>query len=111
LLKKYNTIFNVSKWLEEVYSNDYTSGIRRSCGQILLKFSHNSILPCTAFPSTLASMLELSPPLPILLLPRVGGLELYINIFYSTEPVWKTELNIRLYLPCTYNVSDVIDGV
>jgi hypothetical protein len=39
-----------------------------------LKFSHNSILPCTAFPSTLVSMLELSPPLPILLLPRVGGL-------------------------------------
>jgi hypothetical protein len=37
-----------------------------------LKFS--SILPCTAFPSTLVSMLELSPPLPILLLPRVGGL-------------------------------------
>jgi hypothetical protein len=28
---------------------------------------------CTAFPSTLVSMLELSPPLPILL-PRVGGL-------------------------------------
>jgi hypothetical protein len=39
-----------------------------------LKFSHNSILPCTVFPSTLVSMLELSPPLPILLLPRVGGL-------------------------------------
>jgi hypothetical protein len=39
-----------------------------------LKFSHNSVLPCTAFPSTLVSMLELSPPLPILLLPRVGGL-------------------------------------
>jgi hypothetical protein len=28
---------------------------------------------CTAFPSTLVSMLELSPPLPILLL-RVAGL-------------------------------------
>jgi hypothetical protein len=39
-----------------------------------LKFSYKSILPCTAFPSTLVSMLELSPPLPILLLPRVGGL-------------------------------------
>jgi hypothetical protein len=32
------------------------------------------IHPCTAFPSTLVSMLELSPPLTILLLPRVGGL-------------------------------------
>jgi hypothetical protein len=39
-----------------------------------LKFSHNSILPCPEFHSTLVSMLELSPPLPILLLPRVGGL-------------------------------------
>jgi hypothetical protein len=29
---------------------------------------------CTAFPSTLVSMLELSPPLPILLLLRVAGL-------------------------------------
>jgi hypothetical protein len=29
---------------------------------------------CTAFPSTLVSMLELSPPLPILLLLRVTGL-------------------------------------
>jgi hypothetical protein len=39
-----------------------------------LKFSYRSILPCTAFPSTLVSMLELSPPLPVLLLLRVGGL-------------------------------------
>jgi hypothetical protein len=39
-----------------------------------LKFSYKSILPCTAFPSTLVSMLELSPPLPLLLLLRVGGL-------------------------------------
>jgi hypothetical protein len=39
-----------------------------------LKFSYKSILPCTAFPSTLVSMLELSPPLPVLLLLRVGGL-------------------------------------
>jgi hypothetical protein len=30
---------------------------------------------CTAFPSTLVGMLELSPPLPVLLL-RVGGLSL-----------------------------------
>jgi hypothetical protein len=29
---------------------------------------------CTAFPSTLVSMLELSPPLPILLLLRAAGL-------------------------------------
>jgi hypothetical protein len=29
---------------------------------------------CTAFPSTLVSMLELSPPLPIVLLLRVAGL-------------------------------------
>jgi hypothetical protein len=39
-----------------------------------LKFSYKSILPCTAFPSTLVSMLQLSPPLPVLLLLRVGGL-------------------------------------
>jgi hypothetical protein len=39
-----------------------------------LKFSYKSILPCTAFPSTLVSILELSPPLPVLLLLRVGGL-------------------------------------
>jgi hypothetical protein len=32
------------------------------------------ILHCTAFPSALVSMLELSPPLPVLLLLRVGGL-------------------------------------
>jgi hypothetical protein len=40
-----------------------------------LKFSFKSIEDaCTAFPSTLVSMLELSPPLSILLLLRVGGL-------------------------------------
>jgi hypothetical protein len=39
-----------------------------------LKFSYKSILSCTAFPSTLVSMLELSPPLPVLLLLRAGGL-------------------------------------
>jgi hypothetical protein len=39
-----------------------------------LKFSYNSILPCTAFPSTLVSMLEFSLPIPVLLLLRVGGL-------------------------------------
>jgi hypothetical protein len=36
-----------------------------------LKFSYKNILPCTAFPSTLVSMLKLSPPLPVLLLLRV----------------------------------------
>jgi hypothetical protein len=39
-----------------------------------LKLSYKSILPCTAFPSTLVSMLELSLPLPVLLLLHVGGL-------------------------------------
>jgi hypothetical protein len=39
-----------------------------------VKFSYKSILPCTAFPSTLVSMPELSPLLPVLLLLRVGGL-------------------------------------
>jgi hypothetical protein len=40
-----------------------------------LKLSYKSIeKACTAFPSTLVSMLELSPPLPVLLLLRVGGL-------------------------------------
>jgi hypothetical protein len=39
-----------------------------------LKLSYKSILPCTAFPSTLVSMLELSPPLLSLLLLRDGGL-------------------------------------
>jgi hypothetical protein len=39
-----------------------------------LKFSYKSILPCAAFPSTLVSTLELSPPLTVLLLLRVGGL-------------------------------------
>jgi hypothetical protein len=53
-----------------------------------LKFSHSSILPCTAFLSTLVSMLELSPPLPVLLLLRVGGLSrLYIaRVFRSDSP-------------------------
>jgi hypothetical protein len=39
-----------------------------------LEFSYKSIIPCTAFPSTFVSMLELSPPLPVFLLLRVGGL-------------------------------------
>jgi hypothetical protein len=40
---------------------------------------------CTAFPFTLVSMLELSPPLPILLLLRVAGLSgLNTIIVYMT---------------------------
>jgi hypothetical protein len=39
-----------------------------------LKFSYKSILPCTAIPSTPVSMLELSPPLPVLLVLRIGAL-------------------------------------
>jgi hypothetical protein len=53
-----------------------------------LKFSYKSIFPCTAFPSTLVSMLELYPPLPVLLLLRVGGLS-RINtarVFKSDSP-------------------------
>jgi hypothetical protein len=61
-----------------------------------LKLSHNSILPCTAFPSTLVSMLELSPPLPILLLPRVGGLSAL-----STRAVHRRQF-------CRY---DVVNGL
>jgi hypothetical protein len=56
-------------WGGVVVSHSFPSRASRR-----LKFSHNSILPRPAFPSTLVSMLELSPPLPILLLPRVGGL-------------------------------------
>jgi hypothetical protein len=52
-----------------VISNSFAFSASRS-----LKFSYKSILPCTAFPSTLVSMLELSPPLLVLLLLRVGGL-------------------------------------
>jgi hypothetical protein len=53
-----------------------------------LKFSYKSILPCTAFPSTLASMLELSLPLPVLLLLRVGGLSRLntARVFRSDSP-------------------------
>jgi hypothetical protein len=39
-----------------------------------LKFSYKSSLPCAAFPSILVTRLELSPPLPVLPLLRVGGL-------------------------------------
>jgi hypothetical protein len=63
-----------------------------------LKFSHNSILPCTAFPSTLVSMLELSPPLPILLLPRVGGLSAL-----STRAIFT--FDVYSFLACDVNFS------
>jgi hypothetical protein len=39
-------------------------------------FSASRRLPSTAFPSTLVSVLELSPPLPVLLLLLIGGLSL-----------------------------------
>jgi hypothetical protein len=53
-----------------------------------LKFSYKSNLPCTAFPSTLVSMLELSTPLPVLLLLRVGGLSRLntARVFRSDSP-------------------------
>jgi hypothetical protein len=55
-----------------------------------LKFSYKSIEnTCTAFPFTLVNMLELSPPLPSLLLLCIGGLSrlntraiLYYTILY-----------------------------
>jgi hypothetical protein len=53
-----------------VISHSFAFGASRR-----LKFSYKSIEnACTAFPSTLVSMLELSPPLPVLLPLRVGGL-------------------------------------
>jgi hypothetical protein len=69
----------VAQWLAR--------SIRESCGGLWLVIRllsvradvsscYRSILPCTAFPSTLVSMLELSTPLPVLLLLRVGGLSL-----------------------------------
>jgi hypothetical protein len=41
---------------------------------------------CTAFPSTLVSMLELSPPLPILPLLRVAGLSGLNTIMVTAVP-------------------------
>jgi hypothetical protein len=40
----------------------------------MLKYNKGIENACTAFPSTFVSMLELCPPLPVLLLLRVGGL-------------------------------------
>jgi hypothetical protein len=57
-----------------------------------LKFCYKSIEnACTAFPSTLVSLLELSPSLPILLLLRVGGLS-HLN----TRAIHGTFLHSRL---------------
>jgi hypothetical protein len=54
-----------------------------------LKLSYKSIEnACTALPSTLVSMLELSPPLPILLLLRVGGLSRLNTRAVRYEDVW-----------------------
>jgi hypothetical protein len=43
---------------------------------------------CTAFPSTLVSMLELSPPLPILLLLHVAGLSGLNTIIVNRYNCW-----------------------
>jgi hypothetical protein len=55
---------------------------------------------CTEFPSTLVSMLELSPPLPILLLLRVAGLSGLNTIIVDYEETWRllvrTEKNHEL---------------
>jgi hypothetical protein len=46
---------------------------------------------CTAFPSSLVSMLELAPPLPILLLLRVAGLSglntIIVLLRYEDQPL------------------------
>jgi hypothetical protein len=60
-----------------------------------LKFSYKSILPRTAFPSTLVSMLELSPPLPVLLLLCVGGLSrLNTRALYPMLHITALELRV-----------------
>jgi hypothetical protein len=54
---------------------------------------------CTVFPSTLVSMLELSPPLPIFLLLRVAGLSglntIITNFLTSCSPDEENERNFR----------------
>jgi hypothetical protein len=51
---------------------------------------------CTVFPSTLVSMLELSPPLPILLLLRVAGLSgLNTNIVIKHHAVTTLDRGAR----------------
>jgi hypothetical protein len=50
---------------------------------------------CTAFPSTLVSMLELSPPLPILLLLRVAGLS-GLNTIIVQAPAQGDELYLSI---------------
>jgi hypothetical protein len=56
-----------------------------------LNFSYKSILPCTAVPSTLV----LSPPLPVFLLLRVGGLSRL-----NTAAILYTSTNIQRRLLC-----------
>jgi hypothetical protein len=51
---------------------------------------------CTAFPSTLVSMLELSPPLPILLLLRVAGLSGLNTIIVTIRTLAKHLLTLRV---------------
>jgi hypothetical protein len=61
-----------------------------------LKFSYKSSLPCSAFPSTLVSMLELSPPLPVLLLLRVGLSSLNTRaLLFSGVTQYLTEMIAR----------------
>jgi hypothetical protein len=48
--------------------------ISHSFNSVRADVSSSVINACTAFPSTLVSMLELSPPLPVLLLLHIGGL-------------------------------------
>jgi hypothetical protein len=70
-----------------------------------LKFSYESILPCTAFSSTLVSMLELSPSLLVLLLLRVGGLSRLntqaVELHYASADLWGAEATKY----CTHTTS------
>jgi hypothetical protein len=65
-----------------------------------LKFSYNKSIEnaCTAFPSTLVSMLELPPPLPSLLLLRVGWLSRLNTraIHYNNSLEVEVEVTLQL---------------
>jgi hypothetical protein len=70
-------------------------------------FSYKSIEnACTAFPSTLLSMLELSPPLPVLLLLHVGGLSRLNTraILYGAISLVSPAFGVSL-LRCRYSTS------
>jgi hypothetical protein len=56
---------------------------------------------CTAFPSTFVSMLELSPPLPILTLLRVAGLSGLNIIIVNDRPVLPSERAHHMNKPAT----------